>query len=372
MTYTELSKRKIRKLVEDKIVRGWDDPRLPTLNGLRRRGFCPDIINSFCQEIGVTRTNSMLEISRLENVARKYYGSRVRRIMAVQDPLKIVITNLPPDYSEMRKVLDYPQDDSKSDSHLIRFSQVLYIDRCDFRQIDSPDFYGLAPNKEVFLKYAYNFKCCKVIMSEGKVSELHGTVDRKETKRPKGIIQWVPDGSQVVEIRNYQSLFTVPTFDEPACKGLNFDELCSKFLRTDSEKVYDIAMLDNSITPNDVKTGDCFQFERLGYFVADIDSTPKKLVFNRTITLLEKGKGKKLGKSRKEEQMEALKAKDALKNVDPNMMFREQKDKYSQFDKDGIPTHNANGEKLSKNLYKKLKKQWNKQKKLFDKAQQKK
>jgi len=191
-------------------------------------------------------------------------------------------------------------------------------------------------------------------------------VNKDAVKRPKGVLQWVPDGSQGVELRNYQSLFTIPSFDDPACKELPFEELCHKYLRKDSEKVYSMAKLDSSIVASEVKTGDCFQFERLGFFVVDADSTPKKLVFNRVLTLLEGGKGKKVGKSRKEQNMATWKAKEALKNIDPKLMFRKQTDIYSKFDNNGIPTHAADGKKLSKSLFKKLKKKQAKQKKLFE------
>eukprot|EP00463_Aulacantha_scolymantha_P004345 TRINITY_DN5448_c0_g1_i1.p1 TRINITY_DN5448_c0_g1~~TRINITY_DN5448_c0_g1_i1.p1 ORF type:complete len:192 (-),score=9.28 TRINITY_DN5448_c0_g1_i1:99-674(-) len=190
----------------------------------------------------------MIELNRLEFVARKHYDQHSKRLMSVREPLKVVITNLPADYSEMRKVFDYPQDKSRSEFHLVRFTQVVYIDRCDFRQTDSSDFYGLSPNKEIFLKYAYNFTCCDVIIRDGQVVELRGTVDKKLVKRPKELLQWVSDGCSVVELREYESLFTIPNFNIPACKNLTFNEICEKIptekiLRT----VYSEAKLDSSV-----------------------------------------------------------------------------------------------------------------------------
>ncbi|KAF4316048.1 hypothetical protein JM18_008665 [Phytophthora kernoviae] len=372
MTYTVLSKRKLLKLVMSKTVRGWDDPRMGTLNGLRRRGFTPEIIKQFCKEIGVTRVQSTIQIERLYSVARNILGESSKRVMAVLDPVELVIENYgdSPEKSALSlRVPDYPQDadrDGGKAYHQVQLTQKIFLDSTDVRTEDSKDFYGLAPNKEVRLKYAFPFKCTKMETdASGRVTKVLGTVDWTNSAKPKGVLSWVPANSPKVEVRVYSHLFTVPELPSDVKDWESFVD--SK----NSERVYAEARVDPESYGKNL--GEIVQVERIGYFVLDHDSTKTKKVLNQIVPLRESGGEAASGTassganaSRKDAQVQQLALKMEKMKLSPQDMFKKQPELYSQFDADGLPTHNAAGEELTKNQRKKLKKEQDKQKKLHD------
>ncbi|CAH0486624.1 unnamed protein product [Peronospora farinosa] len=372
MTYTVLSKRKLLKLVMSKIVRGWDDPRMGTLNGLRRRGFTPEIIKQFCKEIGVTRVQSTIQIERLYSVARNILGESSKRVMAVLDPVELVIENFSdvPDKSALSLLVpDYPQDvnrDGGKAYHQVRLTQKIFLDRTDVRTEDLKDFFGVAPNKQVRLKYAFPFTCTKLETDDsGRVTKVLGQMDWTNSAKPKGVLSWVPANSPKVEVRVYSHLFTVPELPNDVKDWESFVD--SK----NSERVYGSARMDPESYAKNVDS--IVQFERIGYFVPDQDSTTDKKVFNQIVALRDGG-GEVTGNaaisganaSRKDAQMQQLALKMEKMKLSPIDMFKKQPELYGQFDAEGVPTHNAVGEELTKNQRKKLKKEQDKQKKLHD------
>ena len=373
MTYTVLSKRKLLKLVMSKIVRGWDDPRMGTLNGLRRRGFTPEIIKQFCKEIGVTRVQSTIQIERLYSVARNILGESSKRVMAVLDPVELVIENFSdvPDKSALSLLVpDYPQDvdrDGGKAYHQMELTQNIFLDRTDVRTEDLKDFFGVAPNKQVRLKYAFPFTCTKLETDDsGRVTKVLGQMDWTNSAKPKGVLSWVPANSPKVEVRVYSHLFTVPELPNDVKDWESFVD--SKT----SERVYDTARMDPESYAKNVDS--IVQFERIGYFVLDQDSTKDKKVFNQIVALRDGGSGdvtsgavtSGANASRKDAQMQQLALKMEKMKLSPTDMFKKQPDLYGQFDAAGLPTHNAVGEELTKNQRKKLKKEQDKQKKLHD------
>lgn len=372
MTYTVLSKRKLLKLVTSKIVRGWDDPRMGTLNGLRRRGFTPEIIKQFCKDIGVTRVQSTIQIERLYSVARSILGDSSKRVMAVLDPVEVVIENFDeaPDKSALvLRVPDYPQDVDRDDGiayHHVELTRTLYLDRSDVRTEDSTDFYGVAVNKQVRLKYAFPFTCTSLEMDgSGHVTKILGQMDWTHSSKPKGVLSWVPINSPNIEVRVYSHLFTVPELPSDVKDWESFVDA------KHSERVYASARVDpESFTKN---LNQIVQFERIGYFVMDQDSTTDKKVFNQIVALRESGGETASGApvasvtaSRKDAQMQQLALKMEKMKLSPLDMFKKQPELYSHFDAEGLPTHDAAGEELTKNQRKKLKKEQEKQKKLYD------
>ncbi|CAH0519359.1 unnamed protein product [Peronospora belbahrii] len=372
MTYTVLSKRKLLKLVMSKTVRGWDDPRMGTLNGLRRRGFTPEIIKQFCKEIGVTRVQSTIQIERLYSVARNILGESSKRVMAVLDPVELIIENFNdvPDKSSLSLLVpDYPQDvdrDGGKAYHEVRLTQKIFLDRTDVRTEDSKDFFGVAPNKQVRLKYAFPFTCTKLETDDsGRVIKVRGQMDWTNSAKSKGVLSWVPADSPKVEVRVYSHLFTVPELPSDVKDWESFVD--SK----NSERVYASARVDpESFAKNMSST---VQFERIGYFVPDQDSTKDKKVFNQIVALREGGGEvasretvSGVNSSRKDVQMQQLALKMEKMKLSPAEMFKQQPELYAQFDAEGLPTHNAAGEELTKNQRKKLKKEQEKQKKLHD------
>ncbi|CAM9115400.1 unnamed protein product [Ectocarpus fasciculatus] len=377
MTNTILSKRKLLKLVTSKFMDGWDDPRMPTIKGLRRRGYTREIINAFCRDIGVTRNENLVEYERLAAIARAQLHESAPRVMAVLDPLKVIITGLDDALSSRSlSVPDFPFAPERG-SHNVTIESEIYIDQSDFRLEDSSDYFGLAVNKIVGLKCACWIHCDSVIMdAEGKPVELRATAVRENTEattKPKSTIQWVPVSTSVTaEVRLYGNLFKV---DEPS------DDKWEDDLNPDSRVIHANAKIDPSVYNWKPVPESHFQFERIGFFVADFDSTAEpvandpanKLIFNLTVGLKD-SRPKAAGapnRSRKEEQAKQLAEKQAKMNLDPRDMFKGQADLYSRFDDDGIPTHDAAGEPLSKSGIKKLKKDWDKQKRLFESNQKK-
>ncbi|KAM6602422.1 hypothetical protein CsatA_022031 [Cannabis sativa] len=282
---TVMSKRKLNRLVTEKWVDGWDDPRLMTLAGLRRRGVTSTAINTFVRGIGVTRSDcSMIRVDRLEFHIREELNKTSPRMMVVLHPLKVVITNLEAGTAmdlDARKWPDGQADDACA-FYKVPFSNVVYIERSDFRLKDSKDYYGLAPGKSVLLRYAFPIKCTDVILADDKetVLEVRAEYDPSKKTKPKGVLHWVGEPSPGVdpinvEIRLFDRLFLSenPGELEDWLADLNPQS------KTVIHYAYAVSALGNAAV------GDGFQFERLGYFVVDKDSTPEKPVFNRTVTL---------------------------------------------------------------------------------------
>lgn len=285
VTNTVMSKRKLNQLVTDKWVDGWDDPRLMTLAGLRRRGVTPTAINAFVRGVGITRSdNSIINLDRLEYHIREELNKAAPRTMVVLHPLKVVITNLEADSIINLDAKRWPdaQTDDASAFYKVPFSNIIYIENSDFRMKDSKDYYGLAPGKSVLLRYAFPIKCTEVILADDKetILEIRAEYDPSKKTKPKGVLHWVAAPSPgvdplMVEVRLFDKLFLS---ENPA----ELDDWLAD-LNPQSKVVipgaYATSLLQNAAV------GDNFQFERLGYFVVDRDSTPGKLVFNRTVTL---------------------------------------------------------------------------------------
>jgi glutaminyl-tRNA synthetase len=286
LTYTVMSKRLLLQLVEGGYVRGWDDPRMPTLAGMRRRGYTPEAIHEFVRRVGVSKRESITEIELLEHCVRQDLNKRAPRRMAVLDPLKVVLVNYPDDQVEWLEAINNPEDPSAG-TRQVPFSKVLYIERNDFMENPPKDFYRLAPGREVRLRYAYFIKCVDVIKdSHGNVIELHCTYDpatrggeAPDGRKVKATIHWVSAQHAIdAEVRLYDRLFTKPDpLDVP--EGHDWKEN----INPNSLIVLTNCKLEPSLA--DAKVGERFQFERKGYFCVDPDSTEKKLVFNRTVTL---------------------------------------------------------------------------------------
>jgi len=286
LTYTLMSKRLLRRLVEEGRVRGWDDPRMPTLGGLRRRGYTPESIRNFVSAAGVSRTNGIVELAMLEHFVREDLNKRSARVMAVLNPLKVVIDNYPENQIEEMEATNNPEDESAG-SRKVPFSRVLYIEQDDFREDPPKGYYRLSPGREVRLRYGYFITCTSVEKNEkGEVIEVHCTYDpatrggnAPDGRKVKSTIHWVSAEHAVdAEVRIYESLFTKedPTEVE---EGQDF----TANLNPKSLEVIAHAKLEPSLAS--VAAGTRYQFERLGYFCADPDTSPGALVFNRTVAL---------------------------------------------------------------------------------------
>src|SRR5262245_46536682 len=288
LTYTVMSKRRLLELVRDKHVSGWDDPRMPTICGLRRRGYTPESIRLFCDKIGVAKFNSTIDMAVLENAVREDLNRRAPRRMAVLRPIKVVIDNYPEGQVEMLDAVNNPED-SSAGTRQVPFSRTLYIDEDDFREDAPKKFFRLVPGGEVRLRYAYIVKCVGVTKdpATGAITELHCTYD-PETKsgmpqadrKVKGTIHWVSAAhAATAEVRLYDYLFNKPDPDEVASGQTYLNNL-----NPNSLSVLAGAKLEPSLAT--AAPGDRFQFERTGYFTADaIDSKPRHPVFSRTVTL---------------------------------------------------------------------------------------
>ncbi len=282
-TYTVLSKRNLLKMVNDGVVSGWDDPRMPTIRGLRRRGYTPESIRSLMHDVGVTRTESYIDLSRLENAIRDDLNKKANRRMAVLRPLKVVIENYPEGQVEHFDALNNPED-AGAGTRKVPFSKVLFIERDDFMEVPPKKFFRLAPGTEVRFRWAYFVKCTGVVKdAAGNITEVRCTYDpatkggdAPDGRKVKGTIHWVSAAHAVnAEVRLFDRLFNA---EEPGKKTGNYmDDLNPHSLETVS------AHLEPSLAT--ARHGDSFQFERLGYFCIDEDTKPGKLVFNRTVTL---------------------------------------------------------------------------------------
>jgi glutaminyl-tRNA synthetase len=286
LTYTILSKRKLIQLVETGAVNGWDDPRMPTISGLRRRGYTPKAIRNFCERIGVAKRDSMVDMALLEHSIREDLNDRAVRVLGVLRPLRVVIVNYPEDKTEEMEGKYHPENEAMG-SRMLPFSRVLYIERDDFMMDPPKKFFRLGPGREVRLRYAYYVTCVDVVTDEatGEPAEIHCTYDpetrggwSKDGRKVKGTLHWVSAAHAVkARVRLYDRLFTV---ENPAAEKDNLPAA----LNPDSLTVLDGCMLEPGLA--DAVPGDRYQFERLGYFCVDRkDSKPGALVFNRTVTL---------------------------------------------------------------------------------------
>ncbi|MFL5245647.1 MAG: glutamine--tRNA ligase/YqeY domain fusion protein [Gemmataceae bacterium] len=288
LTYTVLSKRRLIQLVQEKHVSGWDDARMPTISGLRRRGYTPEAIRKFCERIGVSKFNGIIDISWLEDALREDLNKRARRVMGVLRPLRVVLENYPENQTEDLEAVNNPED-SSTGQRKVPFSRVLYIEQDDFRETPSKDFFRLAPGREVRLRYAYFIKCVNVIKDQqtGQTVELRCTYDpatrggnAPDGRKVKATIHWVSAASAVnAEVRLYEPLFTKPNPDDVP-EGVDY----RVNLNPESVTILKDAKLEPSLA--NAAAGDKYQFERLGYFSMDPDaSAVRALVFNRAVTL---------------------------------------------------------------------------------------
>ena len=286
LTYTVMSKRKLLELVTNRHVSGWDDPRMPTLKGLRRRGYTPESIRSFCERIGVAKRNSVVDVAMLEHYVRDDLNKRAPRVMAVLHPLRVVIDNYPSDRVEQLEAVNNPEDPGAGTRQL-PFSRVVYIERDDFREDPPRKFFRLAPGREVRLRYAYIIKCVEVVKDDaGNIVELRCTYDPEtrsggsaESRKVKATLHWVSAAHAIpAEVRLYDSLFTRSDPDTVE-DGRGYAD----FLNPDSLEVLTACQLEPGLAGAEV--GSRYQFERLGYFCVDPDSTAGAPVFNRTVSL---------------------------------------------------------------------------------------
>ena len=283
LEYMVMSKRLLTQLVTEGHVEGWDDPRLPTLAGLRRRGYTPAAIRRFCDRIGITKADNRVEMSLLENTVREDLDATCQRRLAVLHPLKLVITDYPVGQEEVISLANHPKDEGRG-SRTLNFGRELYIDRADFAEDPPKGFKRLVPGGEVRLRGAYVIRCDQVIRDDkGEVIELRGSHDpatlgrNPEGRKVKGVIHWVPAATALrAEVRLYDRLFAVPV---PGAGGGNFlDDLNPDSLRTLTGCMVEPTLLG-------ALPGDHFQFEREGYFAVDPESRPGHLIFNRTVGL---------------------------------------------------------------------------------------
>ena len=287
LSHTVLSKRRLLQLVNEGHVKGWDDPRMPTLSGLRRRGYTPESIRNFCNRIGLAKRDSVVDIALLEHCLREDLNKKAPRVMAVLRPLKVIIDNYPEDQIEELEAINNPEDPGMG-TRKIPFSKVVYIEQDDFREEPPKKFFRLAPGREVRLKHAYIIKCERVVKDEntGELIELHCTYDpetksggAKASRKVKATLHWVSAPHAIeAEVRLYDHLFLKADPDEVE-EGSDF----KSNLNPNSLEILNSCKLEPDLRA--AKTGNLYQFLRLGYFCVDPDSTDKKLIFNRTVSL---------------------------------------------------------------------------------------
>jgi glutaminyl-tRNA synthetase len=286
VTYTVMSKRKLLELVREGYVNGWDDPRMPTICGLRRRGFTPESIHNFAETIGVAKRDNVIDVSLLEFCLREDLNKRANRLMAVLNPVRVILDNYPDDLVEEMETLNNPEDESKG-KRKMPFSKTLYIERDDFMEDPPNKFFRLAPGREVRLKAAYIIRCESIVKDPktGEITEIHCSYDPQtksgmpeSNRKVKGTLHWVSEKQAVkAEIRLYDRLFTRENPDDSE-EGETYKD----YLNPDSLKII-TAMIEPSV--KNARVLDKYQFERTGYFSIDKDSTPQNLVFNRVVPL---------------------------------------------------------------------------------------
>ena len=287
LNYTVMSKRKLLGLVEGGLVRGWDDPRMPTISGLRRRGYTPESIRDFAERIGVAKRDSTVDIALLEHCLREELNRSAPRRMAVLRPLKLIIDNYPEGKTELLDAVNNPEDPAVGTRRL-PFSRELYIEQDDFREVPPPKYYRLSPGKEVRLRYGYYIRCTGLIRDDatGRVKEVHGTYDpatrggdSPDGRKVQATLHWVSASHAVpAEVRLYEHLFTV---EDPG--SLSDEPEYRAALNPRSMEVLNTCRLEPGLAA--AKPGERFQFERVGYFCVDPDSRGGALVFNRTVQL---------------------------------------------------------------------------------------
>ncbi|MCJ2556028.1 MAG: glutamine--tRNA ligase/YqeY domain fusion protein [Candidatus Thermoplasmatota archaeon] len=284
LTYTVMSKRKLLELVEDGYAKGWDDPRLPTISGMRRRGYSPAAIRSFCKRIGVAKVHSTVDFEFLEHCIREDLNKTAPRFMGVLRPLKVVLDNYPDDKAEEMELMRNPEE-PEAGTRKVPFSRVVYIERDDFMEEPPKKFYRLAPGREVRFRNAYLVTCKEAVKENGEVVELRCTVDPEtcggdapDGRKVRSTLHWVSAAHAIdAEVRLYDRLFTVP--DPLGQKGTDFKEL----INPDSLVVLRSCKVEPAV--GNLEPFDQFQFERLGYFCVDPDTTGERLVLNRTVQL---------------------------------------------------------------------------------------
>ena len=287
LSYTVLSKRRLLTLVADGHVKGWDDPRMPTLSGLRRRGYTPEALRNFCERIGVAKRDSVVDLALLEHCVREDLNRHALRVMAVLRPLRVVIINYPENQVEEVEAINNPEDPSMG-KRRVPFSRVLYIEREDFREVPPPKYYRLAPGREVRLRYAYFITCVEVVKDErtGEVVELHCTYDpatrggdAPDGRKVRATLHWVSAAHALpAEVRLYDHLFTIPNPSDADAAPF------TSLLNPNSLEIITACYVEPSLAQ--ASPSRHYQFERLGYFCVDtVDSTRDALVFNRTVTL---------------------------------------------------------------------------------------
>jgi glutaminyl-tRNA synthetase len=284
LSYTVLSKRKLIELVEQKVINGWDDPRMPTISGLRRRGYTPEAIRDFCDRIGVAKNDSLVDMALLENCLRDDLNEKTPRVMAVLRPVRVVIDNYPEDRVEEFEAPYHPKKPEMG-SRKVPFSKVLYIEEEDFMENPPKKFFRLTPGREVRLRYGYFIKCVSVVKENDKVTEVHCTYDPEtrsgfapDGRKVDATIHWVSAAHSIpAEVRLYDRLFNVP---DPLAGDNDYIE----YLNPGSLEVLKSCRMEPSLVG--APSGSQYQFERLGYFCVDgVDSSPQAPVFNRTVTL---------------------------------------------------------------------------------------
>jgi glutaminyl-tRNA synthetase len=286
LTYTVMSKRKLLKLVQDKLVNGWDDPRMPTISGMRRKGFSAEAIRDFCKVIGINKFNSTIDFALLEHCLRKDLNKTSSRVMAVLNPVKLIIDNYPEDQVDQLDAINNPEDESAG-TRKVPFTKELYIEADDFMEEPVKKFFRLAPGREVRLRYAYFVTCTDVVKDEsGNITEIHCTYDpatkggdSPDGRKVKATMHWVSATESIkAQVRIYDHLFTKENPDD-VDQGKEFID----YLNPDSLKQLDNCFVEPYL--KDAKLFDRFQFERIGYFCVDPDTKDSNLVFNKTVGL---------------------------------------------------------------------------------------
>ncbi len=287
VTYTILSKRFLRQLVTDKFVRGWDDPRMPTLCAMRRRGYPARAVRNFIDQVGVAKNENLIDVGLLEFNVRDLLNKSAKRVLAVLNPVKVVITNYPEGQVEQLEAINNPED-PEAGTRSLPFSRELYIEQDDFREVPPPKYFRLTPGREVRLRYGYIIKCVDVVKDPqtGEVVEIHCTYDPEtrggyapDGRKVQGTIHWVSASHAInAEVRMYDRLFTVEN-----AKKVDENKTYLDYVNPESLKVLTDCKVEPSLA--NVTRGEQFQFERKGFFCADLDTQPGKPVFNLTVTL---------------------------------------------------------------------------------------